>query len=105
MNGPLHVFFIHISRTPTQAEEPTVRSQKEPTRGQPPKIFSQMKKPEVIQAFGTKKQGATQLQQQILPTGFQVPSMPASFTSGPLKGWLIQLAFKLAQVQVNLCSS
>ncbi len=67
-----------------------------------------MKKPEVIQAFGTKKQGATQLQQQVLPSGFQVPSIPGSFTSGPLKGWLIQLTFKytnlmfkLTNVQVN----
>jgi hypothetical protein len=60
-----------------------------------------MKKPEVIQAFGTKKQRATQLKQQILPTGFQAPSMPGSFTSGPLKGWLIQLTFKLDNFQVN----
>jgi hypothetical protein len=66
--------------------------QQEPPHSQPPKVFSQKKKPVVIQAFGSKRQGVTQLQV------IQASPTPGSFT---LEGWLIQFTYKLTTILVN----
>ena len=57
--------------------------QQEPPHLQPPKLFSQKKKPEVIQAFGTKRQGVTQLK---------------IIQASPMEGWIIQLTFTLTKI-------
>ena len=64
--------------------------QQEPPRLQPPKLFSQKKKPEVIQAFGTKRQGVTQL--KVLQAS-PVPEL--------LGGWIIQLTFTLNHIKLT----
>jgi hypothetical protein len=70
----------------------TSNLQQEPPHSQPPKVSSQIKKPVVIQAFGSKRQGVTQLQV------IQASPTPGSFT---LEGWLIQFTYKLPTILVN----
>jgi hypothetical protein len=63
-----------VKSDPDANVQQTSDLQQEPPRLQLPKVFSQKKKPEVIQAFGTKRQGVTQLK---------------VLQASPMGGWII----------------